>query len=122
MPRGGDQGELQCLKRKWNRQACVPASKHPDTLAPTWILSLCSITVLGLCPPLPWCRDPLPSAALGGSGGQDSGAGLPGFKSKVTQQLVKLTQWLCDLGQVTSFSRLCNEGGDGSYIQSLHRG
>lgn len=32
-----------------------------------------------------WLWDPLSSAVLGGGEGQDSGAGLPGFKSKVTR-------------------------------------
>lgn len=65
-------------------------------------------------------RDPLSSAVLGGSEGQDSGAGLPGFKSKVTWWLVKVTQWPGTFGQVTSFPNLGSEGSNCTYIPGLY--
>ena len=118
-PRGGDGGGRQCLKRKWNHQirgpiSCHQTCRHSGTHRDPFSSPGHAFQAL----PAPG-RGPLSRAALGGGGGHGSGAGLPGFKSKVTLHLVKVTQGLRDLGQVTSFLHLCSEGGDGTQAPGL---
>lgn len=113
-------GGIQHLRRKGNHQTCVPISchqtfQHSGTRKDFLLTSSRSSSSA--------CPSPGSGTLFQDCSGEGEGpnmvTGLPGFKSKVTQQLVKVTPWLCDPGQVTSFPHLCNKGGDGTYIPGL---